>query len=187
MKLWEWFKGLGRKQTPTDPDGKKHQLGFIAFCLALILVIVVLIAVKADSAEAAIQCRGPVSLTNTVGTYNVTLKANRWCYARDSQGTWRFTQQTSFSKTYSEGPIWSFVRWFPDKTQIGVATAPNGTAHVAYVARWVAAEFKLCVGVGPAQVCTHSTDGVRIWIWANGNYTLKDNLHGVPTSPMPRP
>lgn len=191
MVLVEWFNGLGRRRTPEDPDGHNHRVGFFVFCLAMLLLIAVLVSVKADSAKAVTTvCKGPVSITNTVGTYSVTLKTNRWCGARDSSGTWRFTSPVpNFYRSYSEGPIWDFNRWFADASQIGIATAPNGTARVAYVARWVAAEFKLCTGVPgtPTHVCYHSTDGVRIWTWANGNYTLKDNLTAVPYTPMPRP
>jgi hypothetical protein len=184
------LRELGAKRTPTDPTGSKHRLGFVAFCLAMLVLIAALV-IWADGAEAAAPvCRGPVSVTNTTGTYSVTLTTNRWCGARDSQGTWRFTSPVpNFDRTYSEGPIWDFNRWFASASQIGIATAPNGTAHVAYVARWVAAEFKLCTGVPgtPTHVCYHSTDGARIWTWANGNYTLNDGPAGVPRLPMPRP
>lgn len=191
MKMKDWLIGLGAKRTPTDPDGSKHRRGFWAFVAGMLLLIAVLVFVKSDEASAAAPvCRGPVSQTNVVGTYSVTLTTNRWCGAKDSQGVWRFTSPVpNFQRSYSEGPIWDFSKWFPDASQIGTSTAPNGTPRVAYVARWIAAEFKLCTGVPgtPTHVCYHSTDGVRIWTWANGNFTLKDNLDSVPKTPMPRP
>jgi hypothetical protein len=192
------LKDLGAKRTPTDPDGSKHRLGFWAFCLAMLVLIAALIVIRADDADAVTPvCRGPFSARSpeAAGTAGIDnwfqVNVGRWCGGTDGAHARWDGGAPSFSRSYHEG-LWSFSKWFDTKTQIGYATAPDGDRDVQYKAWWGGAEFKLCVGVGGAQLCEHRTQSVRVWAWANGNYTVKPTradgaLNTVPNLPMPRP
>jgi hypothetical protein len=187
-----FFNELGAKRTLADPDGSKHRLGFRIFILVMLLVIGTLILVnypKNDAQAGTYRCRGPISAfgpsDDSPGNYWVKLTVQRWC---GSPAGWD-GGPPGFDRTYGEGPIAEFERWFDTKTEQGTGVAPNGTRGVKYKAIWIAAEFKICVGVGPARVCQHRRpEGVRFWAWANGNYTVTAS-HAVPNTVggMPRP
>lgn len=176
-----WFNDLGRKTTPSDPDGSRHRIGFLGFVVAMLLLITALIIIQANRAEAVV-CRGPISGTHdaAAGSPWVRLTASRWCSNSTNN---RFATAPSFSRSYGENLSWSFNKWFTTKSSSGIGTAPNGTRNVEWRAQWVAAEFKFCV----SGACLHSHPyGVRIWAWANGNYSVREDSR-VPFSPLPRP
>lgn len=179
-----WFKELGAKQTIEDRDGRNHHRAFIAFCLAMLVLIGVLIAIQARRADAATICRGPISAARVAaaGTPWMGLTASRWCGSTGSGA--RFTTTPNWTRTYGENALWRFNKWFPNASASGTGQAPNGDTNVAYIARWSAAEFVMCV---PPLPCIHSYPyGVRIWAWANGNYQVA-LTSTVPSLPMPRP
>lgn len=188
--MFEGIKELGVKRTPADPDGHKHRLGFWAFVVGMLLLITVLIIVKGDAAQAgAYRCQGPISGKSPDAAssvdYGVKLTVNRWC---GSPAGWD-GGAPGFDRQHFEGPLADWSKWFDTKTQQGTGVAPNGTGGVKYKAIWIAGEHTLCIGIGPARVCTHHTHGVRIWAWANGNYTIKDTNNSIPNvvGGMPRP
>jgi hypothetical protein len=181
----EWFTGLGARRTPRDPTGWKHRVTFWVLIVAFISPLVT----PATEASAAPICRGPISGKSPAaagfGDHYVKVTANRWCGSTGSGARWD-GGAPSFDRIYANGLAWKFVKWFDSKTQTGTTTAPNGNTNVQYKAFWAAAEFQACIGVGPAQVCNHRTNGVRIWAWANGNYSIVSST-GKPNLPMPRP
>ena len=173
----------GSSADAEGPDRPQHQLAFIVFVLVFLTIFG-----PADRANAA-TCRGPVSGVSPAaagfGDHYVKLQTNRWCGTVAGSGA-RFTTGPTFGQSYADGLAWKFTKWWDAKTQTGTGTAPNGNTNVAYRARWVAAEFEACIGVGPAQLCNHRTNGVRIWAWANGQYTIRAST-GRPNLPMPKP
>lgn len=174
-----WFTQLGARKTPEDPDGSRHHRGFLGFCTAMLVLIWLVVGItRADAAEVA--CRGPIAGTKVSVITGMTLTVSRWCTADGH----RFVTRPAWTRTYAESPAWHFNKWFPNATQFGRATAPNGDRNVAYVARWSSAEFVSCF---PPVPCMHSfPHGVRIWAWANGNYTIHET-RTLPVVPLPRP
>lgn len=190
MKLWEWFKGLGRRRTLNDPDGKKHQLGFIAFCLAMLVLIGVLIAIQSAQADEARAATGICYADKTLTNYSATstpwirLRVHGMCGTNRGPNA-RFTVNPQFVRTYGENAVWNFEKWFPNASTTGVATAPNGDRNVAFSSRWVAGEFTSCF---PPVPCMHSPQrGVRITAWANGLWQGATTLNVEPYTPVPRP
>lgn len=180
-----FFTELGAKRTAADPTGEKHRLTFRLFILIMVLIVGILIIVRADDARAGTQCRGPVSGTKhaALDDPSVTLKAQRWCGTSDGAGA-RFTTNPDFVRSYTESLNGHFSKWFDSTNASGTGTAPDGDRNVEYKAKWVAAEF--CIDIVP-PVCGHTSPwGVRIWAWANGNYTIKITT-GTEPSGMPRP
>jgi hypothetical protein len=179
---------LGAKRTAKDPDGSKHRLTFAVFVTVMVLVIGALAVVKADAARAGTPvCQGPVSLQSQIprdlgpnGLMSVTLRVNRWC-GTGRRSSARFTTDPVFVRDYTESIAWDFDRWFNNTSSCGYGTAPNGNLNVQFCARWVAAEFQFS---SPPFQHSHPV-GVRIWAWANGNYTMRI-ADDVPSG-MPRP
>jgi hypothetical protein len=182
---------LGRKRTAKDPDGSKHRLSFAVFVVVMILVIGTLVTIQADRANAqATGCRGPVveRHESAGGTIWMRLEIDRYCWYRTNPPAgipgYRFEnlQPPGFERDYGESVAWDFNRWFNNKFYTGVGVAPNGTRNVQFKAYWVAAEW---VFRTPPFMHTYPI-GARIWVWANGNYTLRETSR-VPDLPMPRP
>jgi hypothetical protein len=176
----EWIMGLGAKQTPSDPDGRKHRLGFWAFIVGMLVLIAVLSVIQANRADAACNSVSGTK-ASAGGVPSVTSKVS-WCGTSSGAGA-RFTS-ASWSRSYRESPAYSFNKWFPTTFASGIAQAPDGDRNVEYRGRWVSAEFKTCL-IGGA--CLHSyPHGVRIYAWANGNSTVRLTT-AIPFAPMPRP
>jgi hypothetical protein len=178
-------RDIGERRSPRgDLTSKPPRMWrWMVAILVMVLVSGALIATQASRADAATAiCRGPIS-ARSAGIYppGMTLTASRWC-GMTGNGA-RFTTTPTWTRTYAETAVYHFSKWFPNTSQSGTGTAPNGNTNVAYRARWSSVEFIACL---PNCVLHSYPHGVRIWAWANGNYQVAQTST-VPTLPMPRP
>lgn len=163
---------LGKKITPNDIDGRKHQVAFRIFVVVMLAAIIV---VGWHRAQAS---------TSTWHIKNISGPCYDACIKHIAQWSGdghRFVNKNNWTKAHEEHHIWDWEDWNKDRFThySGITTAPDGTKDVSYRTQIIWGTHKTCGGIY-INVCLHASHASKLQTFANGQirYCDRDGSDG---------